>query len=239
MTAATSSFSDFCFATASETVKMSHKLSHKILDVLDRIKADPNTIGMAFTFASSALDLAQRAKNITSYNPAIRIFGSVGAVYNTFQIGGTLHYVALAIFSGKPFFNDKNTIGNFIKEVSFGVANLGGALIWANEHSLIDLGRYSIQSIGGIALGSLSLSGAITVGAIAGFSVLALWSISKLNGGNLTFDEKMSNICTVAWTVSEIALMIIPAVGLAPAAPWIITGTMFAKAAGITSFIYS
>jgi hypothetical protein len=219
-----------------------HDAPYKGLVLFDRIKANPNALGKLFSMASNGMELAKLYSKTKTFDKTIRVFGGVGAVYDTLQIFGTLHYLgfnACTMGNGGKFFTKDNSPLDFLTEISFGIVNVGGAILWADQHKLIDLGRYTVQSIGGAAAGSAALLGAISMGLVAGFTVMTVDSLFKLEQGKLTANQRFSHQCSVIWTVTEIALIIIPAIGFVPAAPWMMGAAIAAKGFGLTSFIYT
>lgn len=225
-------------------------------------KTDTNTWAQVLDFTANGMQLIQRSLNTTKFNTTIRTFGNSGAVLEMVQIGGTLTYLGkLALSCGRGncrekqtvrnfverfhlnnmgmegrYFNEDQTAVDFIRETAFGAANFCVALLWMDDHQLIDLRKFSIQSVGRV----VTFSGVITTGAVVGLMMLSLETINALKSEEgLTKNERFSKQCSLAWSVSEIALIIIPFTAFAPAAPWMIAGSMFAKSAGIASFIYS
>jgi hypothetical protein len=215
-----------------------------------KILENPNQIGKLYSIIANAMEFAKYFTQTRSLDKSIRVFGAAGAVYDALQFFGTIHYAAANTFkvrAGLLFFNNDNSSLDFLTELAFGVASVSGAILWAEQHRLIDLGRYTVQSIGGATAGSAALLGAVSMGLIGGFTVMTANSLVILESGlhfkngksvKLTNDEKISYKCTIAWSVSQIALVVIPAVGFAPAAPWMLGATIASQGFGLASFLY-
>lgn len=248
--------------TYTSSCKFVKDMSFSFTQAFAIAKSDTNTWGQVLDFTANGMGLIQRSFNTTKLNKAVRAIGTSGAVLDAFQLGGSITYLGkLALSCGGGNFREEKTIRNFvegfdlnkigregryfnedqtvvdlIRETAFGAANFCVALLWMDNHQLINLGKFSIQSVGRV----VTFSGVITTGAVVGLMMLSLETINTLKSEErLTKNERFSKQCSLAWSVSEIALIVIPMTAFAPAAPWMIAGSMFAKSAGIASFIYS
>ncbi len=199
---------------------------------VDRIRSDNSALGKLLLLGSYSVELL----NVKALKPAAAAFGIVATVFDVFAVGGTVKYVAKnvnRVWKNKPFLRAKNDPSNLVTELSFGVTNLGEAALWAHGKNLMNLGANTAKMIG-----------SMTVAALIGYSVMIVVTANKLYAPapTLTLAEadanRKSNVLSLVWTVSEVALIAIPLAGFAPATSVLLAGRIVAKSAAIASFLY-
>lgn len=205
---------------------------------LDKVKSNSGQFGKLLLLGSYSVELLK----VTALKPAVTAFGVGAMVFDVFAAGETVDYVVSNVFKKvwkkESFFNAKNDPNNFLTQLTFGVTNLGEAALWAHDKKLMDLGVSAAKIIG-----------SMTVAALLGYAVLTLTTANKLNAPaptlNATAKEmaeyeanRKSNVLSLIWTVSEVALIAIPLAGFAPATSLVLAGRIVAKSAAIASFLY-
>ena len=222
---------------------------------LDKVKSNPGQFGKLLLLGSYSVELLK----VTALKPAVTAFGVGAMVFDVFSVGETVDYVVSNVYkqalnvvnyvldkgwAHEPFINAKNDPNNFLTQLTFGVTNLGEAALWAHDKKLMDL-----------SVSTAKIIGSMTVAAFAGYIVLTVNTVNKLNApaptplSTATAKEaakeaaeyeanRKSNVLSLIWTVSEVALIAIPLAGFAPATSVLLAGRIVAKSAAIASFLY-
>ena len=216
----------------------------KAIIALDRVKSNSGQFGKLLLLGSYSVELLK----VTALKPAATAFGIGAMVFDVLAAGETFSYTVSNVFKKvwkkESFFSVNNDPNNFMTQLTFGVTNLGEAALWAHDKNLMNL-----------SVSTAKIIGSMTAAAFAGYIVLTVNTVNKLNApaptplATATATEaakeaaeyeanRKSNVLSLIWTVSEVALIAIPIAGFAPATSVLLAGRIIAKSAAIASFLY-
>ena len=202
-------------------------------NALDKVKSNSGQFGKLLLLGSYSVELLK----VTALKPAAAAFGVGAMVFDVMAVGETGDYVVSNLFrkiwKKETFFNIINDPNNLMTQVAFGVTNLGEAALWASGKNLVNLGVSTVK-----------ISDSMNIAALVGYTVLTVIAANQLNTTKATLTaaeyeaNRKSNVLSLIWTVSEVALIAIPLAGFAPATSLVLAGKIVAKSAAIASFLY-